>query len=363
MRYQDMPRRDDFEIFDIHCHVNFPQKIEETLEGFKERIKELNLDKMCILACPRTGKRENGIVDILENLKGLYLKEQLPIPVFTFAGFIYHTDNGADYVEHAKRMLEMGSDGFKTLEMHPEIHKEVGKGLNDPSLDPFFDFIGEMGAPMLCHAGNPSYCWTGVDAPESLKKSGKFFGPELPTLDEIFDEVEEILEKHPDVKFGFAHFFFMSDNYDRLVRIMDTYPNVYMDMTPGGEMFPNFEKDSELWRNFFIKYSKRILLGSDLYGAGYGQDRHRLVRTFFEGKGKFDFVEKNAVITALDLPDDILQDIYANNAYRFIGYDKPKKVNREMAYEYALDIYNNHYNELTEMNKYNLKVIMDYFRK
>ena len=43
---------------------------------------------------------------------------------------------------------------------------------------------------------------------------------------------------------------------------MDKYPNVYMDMTPGGEMFPNFELDSEKWRNFFVKYHKRILLSS-----------------------------------------------------------------------------------------------------
>ena len=69
-------KSDALEIMDNHCHVCFLEPIEDTIRGFKAEAKELGLSGLAVLSCPRTGKRESGSgPDLLENLKGLYLKE------------------------------------------------------------------------------------------------------------------------------------------------------------------------------------------------------------------------------------------------------------------------------------------------
>ena len=47
--------------------------------------------------------------------------------------------------------------------------------------------------------------------------------------------------------------------------LLDRYPNLYLDITPGWEMFENFAKDREYWRNFFGRHSRRILFGTDTF--------------------------------------------------------------------------------------------------
>ena len=62
-----------------------------------------------------------------------------------------------------------------------------------------------------------------------------------------------MLDKFPKLKITFAHFFFLSDNPDEAVRIMEKYPNALFDLTPGGEMFVNFSKDPEYWHDFCLR--------------------------------------------------------------------------------------------------------------
>ncbi len=42
--------------------------------------------------------------------------------------------------------------------------------------------------------------------------------------------------------------------------MLDCYPNLFFDITPGWEMFENFAKDREYWRSFFSEYSHKIPL-------------------------------------------------------------------------------------------------------
>ena len=347
-------------IMDNHCHVAFPEPIEDTVKGFEKAIDELQINAISVLSLPRCC--HTGVeLDILENLKMLYIKEKLSIPVYAYAGFIYHSDDSSTYVQYAKDMLELGFDGFKSLE-NPQNRKDVGKGLNHVSYDDFFDYIGRKEIPMLCHVGDPRRNWNTSVATEYAKQMGRVYDHTFLTMDELYEEMDELFRKHPDVPIVLAHFYFKSDDYDSVAELMEKYPNIYLDLTVGAELFINFSKNTDLWRDFFLRYSKRLILGSDLYGAGYGVNRHRAIRQFLETKEPFQLMQREDIVTPLDLPEDVLTDIYSENAKRLLGRT-PKPVNRKKIYEYCLDITENHLDELNEIGKGNLKTFLQFWGK
>ena len=360
MEYESRSLRNDIPVFDNHCHVCFPNPIDVILQGFENYIRELNLSALSILSGPRSSHSDVE-VDILENLKVLYLKERLSIPVYAYAGFVDHTDDSEEYVQFAKSALEMGFDGFKTMEQHPTIHKKIGKGLCHPSFDPFFDYIGEAGVPIVCHVGDPRFNWNLATASESAKMLGRVYGDGFLSLDALYDEMSEVFQKHPDVKFILAHFYFKSDDYDGLVALMEQYPNICLDLAPGTEMFLGFSKDIEKWKGFFLRYSQRIILGSDLYGAGYGLNRHRLVRCFLETEEPFVSNDRGDVVIPLHLQDSLLADIYSNNAKKLLG-SEPKPVDRKKAYAACQKIATQRWEELSEMGKMNLETLLKFWK-
>ena len=359
MEYENRKLRSDIPILDNHCHVCFPEPIDDTLQGFESYVRELGISALSILSAPRvahTGMK----LDILENLKVLYLKERMSIPVYAYAGIIDFSDKGDDYVTFAKSALEMGFDGFKSLEQHPSDRRKNGIGLCDPSFDPLFDYIGEAGVPIVCHVGDPRFNWSLDTASESAKTLGRVYSSDYPSLDSLYDEMAQVFEKHPNVKFILAHFYFMSDNYDRLTALMERYPNICLDLTPGTEMYPNFSKDIGLWKEFFLQYRHRIIMGSDLYGAGYGLNRHRLVRCFLETDEPFIVNDRGDMVTPIHLPEELLADLYGENARRLLT-EEPTPVNRQMAFEACKYIAENRLHELSEIGKENLQTFLRFW--
>ena len=79
-------------------------------------------------------------------------------------------------------------------------------------------------------------------------------------------------------------------------------------------MFVNFSKDIDRWRDLFVRFADKFLMGSDLYATGYGLDRHKLVRRFLEGTEPFDISEEKKGIIPIHLESELLEKIYYKNA-------------------------------------------------
>ena len=45
--------------------------------------------------------------------------------------------------------------------------------------------------------------------------------------------------------------------------MLEKYPNVKFDLTPGWEMYDGFAKDADFWHDFFEENSERIIFGTD----------------------------------------------------------------------------------------------------
>ncbi len=360
MEYENRKFKDKFEIIDNHCHVCIRLPIEEMVAGFDKYTKELGISRVGILSSPMTDYAFREY-DVLENIEVLYIKEKLGIPVYGYASFVHYFDDPDKYLLLAKTMLDMGFDGFKSLDMHPANRKKIGVGLNHPRYKKFFDYLEETGAAMVTHVSDPRDSWDIEAAKEKGLPLTRIYDSSFLTPDEFYAEMEEVFKNHPKAKLILAHFYFKSEEYDDLVRLMETYPNIYIDFAPGSEMFRGFSKNVDLWRGFMIKYADRLILGSDLYGAGYGMARHRLVRAYFEGTEPFAMTDENDIVIPMNLPDDVLEKIYTTNVLKLIG-EEPKPVNHKLAYEYCLYIAENNAEELDELCLENLKIMTDYFK-
>ena len=195
------------------------------------------------------------------NEEGLEAKRADPERAYFFAGLIHPC---ADPLAHVQRWLLRGADGVKLIETKPTVWKETGADLADAAYEPLFAFLEEAQVPVLWHVGDPATFWKREEAPDFAFQNGWFYGDGgFPALSELYDTAETVLQRHPRLRAALAHLYFCSDDPAHLEWLLDRYENVYVDITPGVEMYDAFDADRPFFRDFFLRRQERILLGTD----------------------------------------------------------------------------------------------------
>ncbi len=322
----------DIPIIDAHVHLTMAYSMQDSLKNFRATMEQRGYDRMVFMAYSESSDNHG---DPLNGLKALWYKLQIPN---TYAcGCLVHRHNEHDtaegYRNQAECMWDMGFDGMKMLEGKPQQRKDLGHRLDDPIFDAYYGFLEESGMPLTLHLADPSYFWDRDKIPEAAVKRGWFCGDgTYPTYEQFYEEMFGILTKFPKIKLTLAHFGFMSWHKDWAERFLGDYENTCLDLTPGGEMFAGFSADPAYWREFFLKNRRRIYFGTDTYndfsstdqpGNSYG--RMQLVRTFLETGTDFTWPTVPGTLHPFALPEDVLWDIYRNNALRRFG-DIPRRV-------------------------------------
>ena len=307
-------------IADLHVHMHSYDRA----SGVKlfDQLADSGVSEAAIMSLPKYG--------CLENLSALRWKlhpHRLKLRAF---GGLHQFDKFGEIPPEAQaeRLLAMGFDGMKFLDMKPDFRKRVGKGLNDASYDKMFALLEERDVPVLLHVNDPEENWDPTKVSEHAKRVGWFYGDGTHlSKQEIYDEVFALLDRHPKLRVTLAHFFFLSNFRAEAVRVMETYPNVSFDLTPGWEMYLGFSKDIDGWRDFFVKYQDRILFGTDsntqkttndelvgLVDAAITHDTSEFTRHVYG---------RDILIRGLALPEEIVEKIRSGNYARFVGEMKP----------------------------------------
>jgi predicted TIM-barrel fold metal-dependent hydrolase len=166
-----------------------------------------------------------------------------------------------------------------------------------------------------------------------------------PSKEKLYERVERVLSRFPNLKVVFAHFYFLSANLKRASAIMDTYSNVNFDITPGSEMYYNFSREPEETRRFFINYQDRIVFGDDT-AIRKKEDIPKertitkifVMRNFLETDERLDksfsIIERKGEIQGIKLPVSVLNKIYQDNYLRIVGED-PCRLNITLAGKYC----------------------------
>ena len=325
-------------VIDGHLHIEgiYNEKGEHFLKGFDEYKKTKGLKSLNIASLP-SGKR-----DVANNIMCAFYKLINPDD-FAHGGIIYTNypapnpaPVGMTPLEQYKELMEIGFDGIKMLEGKPTIHKMVSIPICDDYYDELFGAIEKDGTHLLFHVNDPEEFWDPAFATDELRQRGWFYGDgDYASNKEVYRQIYETLKKHPNLCVTFAHFFFLSKTPEKLEELFNTYPNVCVDVTPGGEMYASFSEKKEIYNEFFKKYSERILLGTDSTFPYKADDMEwlcdRVYRYFASSNVIKSFVDLD--LKGINLPKEYKENILYKNFERRVGKE-PRKINKEALRRY-----------------------------
>ena len=306
-------------IADLHIHMhNY-----EEADGIRlfDQLYDSGVTEAVIMALPK--------YSTLENLSALRWKlHPYKLKLRAFGG-LHQFDKFGDILPEvqAEKLLDMGFDGMKVLDMKPDFRKRVGRGLNDPYYAKMFGMLEERDVPVLLHVNDPEEFWDPDKVAPSAKERGWFYGDgSYASLKELYAIAEKIMARHPKLKACFAHLYFCGDDRKHAEWLLDTYENTYLDITPGTEMYEWFAKDLPGWKAFFERYQDRIMLGSDDAANTRISDHGTYALALSAlGKGEMDYYG-TPYGPALGLEEEVAEKITYHNFRAFAG-EEPKPLN------------------------------------
>jgi hypothetical protein len=234
-------------------------------------------------------------------------------------------------------MLQAGCDGVKLIEGKPTFRQKLAFPLDGPYYADFFTRAEQLDAPVLWHVADPEEFWDPQRLPAWAAKAGWGYGPKDVPKEQLYREVENVLDRRPRLRVVFAHFYFLSADLPRAGRFLAEHPRVGLDLAPGIEMLYNFSREVNAAREFFLDHQERIFFGTDIasrHQLAQAQARADLVRRFLETDEVFTVPQAAdgllepggpARVRGLALPGEVLERVYHANFEAFAG-QRPKPV-------------------------------------
>jgi predicted TIM-barrel fold metal-dependent hydrolase len=274
---------------------------------------------------------------------------QRPLPgrVAVFAGLDYDrwAEDGAFGETEAARLRDgvaAGARGlkvWKTLGLRARGPDGRLVAVDDPRLDPLWATAGELGVPVTIHVADPIAFFDPLDETnerwEELqahpdwhfwppRPAGRTDEPGFPSFDELLDGLEAIVARHPATTFIGAHVGCAAEDLARVDRMLSAYPNWNVDIAARiAELGRQPRRTGEL----FERWPNRILFGVD---SGPDPAFYAVHFRFLETTDEsfpYDIDDGDAptqgrwAIHGLGLPDEVLRQVYRDNARRLIAFD------------------------------------------
>jgi uncharacterized protein len=314
-----------FPVIDVHNHVNDAAGIhgKEVPAADVLRVMEhANLKKIVILT-GMWGTKLQGVLD----------KMVKPYPdrfvVFTQVDWsrIDEPDFSAEMVKQVDDAVKRGARGLKVL-------KDLGLGvrdksgnlvaIDDPRIDPLWEECGRLGIPVAIHSTDPEAFFTPTDKyneryQELMRNpSWSFYGPQFPNKQQLLDERNHIVAKHPHTTFIALHVANWPENLDAVSAWLRKYPNMVVEF---GAREAELGRQPRRARQFFIDFQDRILFGTD------SEPSEKMYANYFRwletGDEYFDYWDYPGQgrwkIYGMELPDGVLEKVYHVNAERIFA--------------------------------------------
>jgi predicted TIM-barrel fold metal-dependent hydrolase len=331
-RFADLPK------IDVHTHLGIEQ-VEQALSIMDENGIEIALN-----ASGGSPQRELPTWNQIAQSTGGRIRP--------YCNFAFSAVEDADFQEFAVAWLEacrqrgaIGLKIFKSLGVGIQLSDGSLLRIDDPRLDVVFETAGSLGMPVLIHSGDPQAFFRPPTedneryAELQAHPGWSFYGEApngepWPSWEEIFDQYEARVARHPNTTFVGAHFGNAPEEPRRVGQMLDRYPNLVVET---GARIPEIGRhDPEEMRALFVRHQDRILFGTDLGvtpggltlgSRGSEPDPPSAVPAFFTSH--FRYFETNArdmahptpiqgdwTIDGIGLPESVLAKLYADNARR-----------------------------------------------
>jgi len=276
------------------------------------------------------------------------LQEKYPDRIKFITSFDTQSWNTDKWLPHAmdqiKNGLKNGAVGvkiWKNIGMDQHV-KDVGGNfvlLDDARFEPIYDYLEENDIVLINHQGEPKNCWLPLEQ-MTVDSDRDYFtehpeyhmykNPEYPSYETHMEARDNVLAKHPNLRYVGLHLFSMEWSIDEVAARLDKFPQTMTDLA---ERICHIQlqamENHEAVRQFFINYQDRIIYGTDVIDDGTLSAEE--IAAKFERLWKFHwkFFSTDETMTApefkgsfkaLKLPEDVLVKIFRENArklYRF----------------------------------------------
>lgn len=225
---------------------------------------------------------------------------------------------------------------WKDFGLHVRDDKGVLVRVCDKRLDPLWNAASESKVPVVIHVADPVAFSDPLDATNErwdelhAHPDWQFPSPPFPSFLSIMEDFATLVARFPSLRFVAAHVSCYSENLEWVASLMERCPNLSVDISA---------RISELGRQpysakkFIEKYSDRVLFG---IGCGPSLSAYRTYCRFLEtddeyfNYGEGDIPQQGRwQIYGLNLPVNVLENIYYNNAARLFGIAPQLTLNKK----------------------------------
>lgn len=147
----------------------------------------------------------------------------------------------SDALEYVQSCVERGGKGIKLYNGHSYYYSVFGLPLSSARMTSIYAFAEKNGVPLLFHI--------------NITKYG--------------EQLEEILNEFPELVVSVPHFMVSSIGLDKVSALLNSYPNLYTDISFGSPEFMaagfrRISKNPAKYANFVNEFQDRILFGADM---------------------------------------------------------------------------------------------------
>lgn len=231
--------------------------------------------------------------------------------------------------ESLERSVAAGARGLKVwkdLGLH--VQDAAGRRVlpDDPRLSALWDTAGELGVPIAIHTADPVAFFDPVDQRNErieellARPDWSFCDPAYPRFERLMEALEGAVAAHPATTFIAVHAGCYAEDLAWVGRMMESYPNFYIDIAA---RIAELGRQPRATQALILGHPGRVLFGIDMIPPE--REAYEIYFRFLEtsdecfpyspddppGSGRWS-------ISALGLPDDILRQVYADNARRLI---------------------------------------------
>ena len=330
-------------IIDAHMHISNWQDSDGklTVDILKEYCQNMKIDSVVDMCCSNNGNLLSWGMQPDQCVLAAIMKYQLP-QTYVFGCLLFpdmvkgEAPKEFDFKYQVEMLDAMGFDGFKICEFKPDSYKINNMERLLVDYEPYLTYCEEHDIPMCWHVADPDCFWDPEMVSDDVKQRGWFYGdPSYPQYDYLQKIAYQLLDRHPKLRVMLAHAFFISEYPERMIALLEKYPNVTIDLAPGWEMFAGFKHHYEKWYEIFRKYSNRFLFATDtgLGNIGYAtllaENELRFLKTTdeFETPGNYQ-------TRGIALEKEHLDKILSGNCVKMLG-EQPKPLDKNIFKEYC----------------------------
>ena len=315
---------------DIHIHINTDQ------ETFIKQAEEDNFQFVDIVddrpfGLPMAEQQALAFLHLRQN------SDRMAVAT-TFSTIGWGNRNWAkETIDELKKSISRGAKAVKIWKnIGMDLRDENGKFVmvDDDRLDPVLDYLEKNGIPLIGHNGEPRDCWMPLEKMTFSKgyysshpEYHMYLHPEYPSYDDQIKARDNMLKKHPNLRFVGAHLGSLEWSLDELAKRFDRYPNMSVDLSRISNLQLHTLKNRKKTRSFFIKYQDRLVYGSDkaintttnpdAFKKGI-HDSWLRDWVFFATDEKIS-LQGFGELRGLQLPKTVIDKIYFENAEKWLN--------------------------------------------